>query len=98
MSLIDWLWVLVIFSVFSCLIVLAIWATAKIDTGMIFGFLKEGQGTFVMRGESVDHPLISARGYDCKLTPEDRDEYDKDGKLIRKTPVIRYKIAETEKE
>ncbi|KKU80889.1 MAG: hypothetical protein UY07_C0030G0001, partial [Parcubacteria group bacterium GW2011_GWA1_47_8] len=97
MTLSDWLWILVVFSALSFLVVLAIWATAKIDTGMLFGFLKEGQGTFVMRGESVDHPLISARGYDCKLISETRNEYNQAGEHTNEREVARYKIVETEK-
>lgn len=75
---------------------LLMWAIADMDTGYLSGFIREGQGTFVMKGESVKHPLISASGYTCKHISETIVLYDKDGKETGATRAVsRYKIVET---
>lgn len=63
-----WLAVAVLFVLLGFLAFLGIWAIAKTDT--FFGFIKEGQGAIIKRGESFDRVLISFHGHRCDIVDE----------------------------
>lgn len=63
-----WLLMAVLFVGFNFLLFLGVWVIAKTDT--FFGFIKEGQGAIIKRGESFDRVLISLHGHRCDVVPE----------------------------
>jgi uncharacterized protein YuzE len=92
------LFVFTLFVGFCFLVLIGIWGIAKADTIYLFGFIKEGQGTFRMHGERAGEPLIALRGHICIPQEETKHDYDQKGNVVGTRVLTREKIIPGEQE